>query len=71
MTQPSDTESARVMLSTKEVATLMGVSVWFVRKLAKENGLPCARVSPRLMLFPREGVRLWLEGQVESTVTQE
>src|SRR5262245_54416939 len=53
-------------LSLKEVAELLHVSEGTVRGLARREGLPLIRVSPRRYLVSEEGLAGWLDGRLVS-----
>lgn len=52
-------QQERLTLTTIEVARALGVSKQFVRMLAK-GGMPHIKISPKLWLYPRSAIELWL-----------
>jgi excisionase family DNA binding protein len=56
------------LLTIEEAARLLRVSEGTVRGLARREGLPLIRVSPRRYLVPKEGLDEWLDGRVVSGV---
>jgi excisionase family DNA binding protein len=54
------------LLTLDEAAELLRVSEGTVRALARREGLPLIRVSPRRYLVPEEGLTEWLDGRVVS-----
>jgi excisionase family DNA binding protein len=53
-------------LTLTEAAELLRVSPGTVRHLARREGLPLIRVSPRRYLVSEEGLAEWLDGRVVS-----
>jgi predicted DNA-binding transcriptional regulator AlpA len=50
------------MLTTKQVAQLLGVSeVWLKKRRADNTGPPCEKISARCVRYPRSGLRPWRE----------
>ena len=50
------------LLTSEDVALLLGISVREVRAKAREGALPCYRVGGRLLRFDRNEVSLALRG---------
>lgn len=55
-------------LTLQEAARAMHVSTTTVVELARKEGLPLIRVSPRRYLVSEEGLTEWLDGRVVSGV---
>lgn len=49
------------LIKTKEVAELLSVSDEQVRILVHRHGLPCYRLSPRIMRFKEDEVLTWMK----------
>ncbi|MCL5779595.1 MAG: helix-turn-helix domain-containing protein [Firmicutes bacterium] len=64
-------EFPKATLRSREAADYLGVSLWFLQKLARENKIPCIRVSPRLILFRKESLDEWLQQQEQANVRRE
>ncbi|MFZ5612095.1 MAG: excisionase family DNA-binding protein [Bacillota bacterium] len=57
-------------MRSKQAAEYIGTSTWFLQKLARENKIPCIRVSPRLILFRKESLDAWLEQQEQASINK-
>lgn len=54
-------DTTRDVLTTADVAHLLGVSTATVSGLAAANAIPHLRVSSRVIRFPRASVLAWIE----------
>lgn len=52
-----------MLLSTKEVATMLKISTQQVRRLVQKGELPCIHLSPRILRFREKEIETFLEGR--------
>ena len=58
-----DTVNPSEWMGRDEVAEMLGYKPSYVSELVRRRGLPCHRVSGRVMRFRREEVEAWLAQQ--------
>lgn len=51
----------RVTYTVQEVATLLGVNLVTAYEVAKKDGFPAIRISPRRIVVPKAAFHKWLE----------
>ncbi len=61
MMKVNNSEPANVLLTTKDIANLLGVNEKMVYSLISEKGLPATKITGK-WLFPRHLVEQWIEG---------
>ena len=59
------------LLSIKEVAPLLGVTPYTVRKWVREGSIPHFRLSSRCIRFKRSDLDVWLSRQHQEIVKEE
>jgi excisionase family DNA binding protein len=56
------------MLRTQQAAEHLHISSWKLLDMAKKSQIPHVRVSPRLILFSREGLDAWVESCEQAAI---
>ena len=58
-------ETLPLMLSVKQLAQVMGLSLPLAYDLAKREDFPAVKVSERRIVIPKDALQRWIEQQTE------
>jgi excisionase family DNA binding protein len=56
-------QATRVVYTVPEVAALLGINLPKAYELARQEGFPAIRISPRRIVIPKAAFERWLDSQ--------
>ena len=56
-------QATRVVYPVPEVAALLGINLPKAYELARQEGFPAIRISPRRIVIPKAAFERWLDSQ--------
>lgn len=62
-------DNAKLTISPKEMAKMLGVNIQTAYSLTKQKGFPAIRVSERRIIIPVDALNKWLNETAESPKT--